>query len=94
MRIVYTGDPIEIERGEGLSRLSTSIYGVHFPMNAEVDVSHLHPVQQQKLLRNSHFRPADVPASPVAFVAPALEASAPDAPRPGKASAKRAMAEE
>jgi hypothetical protein len=62
MKVIFTGDPAELEAGAGLSRLSTSIYGVTFPMGAEVDVSHLSDVQKRKLLNNPHFRPAGVDA--------------------------------
>lgn len=64
MKVIFTGDPIELERGEGLSRLSTQVYGVNFPMSAEVDVSHLSDVQKRKLLNNPHFRAAGVDALP------------------------------
>lgn len=62
MRVIYRGDPAELERGESLSRMSTTIYGVTFPMSAEVDVSHLPQKLQQKLLNNPHFTPAGVDA--------------------------------
>lgn len=70
MKLIFAGDPVELERGEGLSRMSTSIYGVHFPMSVEVDVSHLSDKQKQKLLNNPHFRAAGVDAIPMPLVIP------------------------
>ena len=75
MRVIFFGDPIELERGEGLSRLSTTLYGVTFPMSAEVDVSHLSEVQKRKLLNNPHFRPAGVEAGPQRLIIPAAATS-------------------
>lgn len=84
MKVIFTGDPLELERGESLSRLSTTMYGVHFPMSAEVDVSHLDKKLQQKLLNNSHFRVAGVDAEtqrtliiPAGAVVAPLQAEAP-----------------
>lgn len=78
MKVIFTGDPIELERGEGLSRLSTTLYGVNFPMSAEVDVSHLLDVQKRKLLNNSHFRVVGVDAeTPRPLIIPAGVAAAP-----------------
>lgn len=78
MKLIFTGDPTELERGEGLSRLSTTVYGVTFPMSAEVDVTHLPEKLQQKLLNNPHFRAAgvDAPAAP-RLILPAMPAAAP-----------------
>lgn len=78
MKVIFTGDPLELERGESLSRLSTTMYGVHFPMSAEVDVSHLLDVQKRKLLNNSHFRVVGVDAeTPRTLIIPAGVAVAP-----------------
>jgi len=78
MRVIFTGDPLELERGESLSRLSTTMYGVTFPMSAEVDVSHLHETQKRKLLNHSHFRVVGVDAeAPRTLVIPAGVAVAP-----------------
>lgn len=78
MKVIFTGDPLELERGEGLSRLSTTIYGVTFPMGAEVDVTHLSETQKRKLLNNSHFRVAGVDAEqPRPLVIPAGAVVAP-----------------
>lgn len=71
MKVIFTGDPIELERGEGLSRLSTQLFGKTFPMSAEVDVSDLSETQKRKLLNNPHFRAVGVDALPVALVLPA-----------------------
>lgn len=89
MKVVFTGDPVELERGEGLSRLSTTLFGVTFPMSQEVDVSHLPDKQKQKLLNNQHFRAAGVDAvAPPPLVMPSaglvIEPPAP------KATAKKA----
>lgn len=104
MKVIFTGDPIELERGEGLSRLSTTIYGKIFPMNAEVDVSDLSQKQQQKLLNNAHFRLAGVdgPAVPLILPVAAVQAQpepvaqadefAPPAPAKSASGAKRKSA--
>lgn len=70
MKVIFTGDPLELERGESLSRLSTTMYGKTFPMGAEVDVSDLPQKLQQKLLNNAHFRAAGLDAPPVPLVVP------------------------
>jgi hypothetical protein len=62
MRVIFTGDPAELERNEGLSRLHTEMFGVRFPMSAEVDISHLPEGAQKKILGNPHFRAAGVDA--------------------------------
>jgi len=78
MKVIFTGDPLELERGESLSRLSTTMYGVTFPMSAEVDVSHLSDVQKRKLLNNSHFRVVGVDAeTPRTLIIPAGAVVAP-----------------
>lgn len=97
MRVIFIGDPIEMERGEGLSRLSTSIYGATFPMSAEVDVSHLSEAQKRKLLNNSHFRAAgvDAPAVPMVLpvsAAPAVAEEGEDEVAEAEAHAQRAAA--
>ena len=71
MRVIFTGDPTELEAGEGLSRVSTTQFGKVFPMSAEVDVSDLPEAQQRKLLNNPHFRVAGVEAPPVNLILPA-----------------------
>ncbi len=70
MRVIFTGDPTEIERAEGLSRVSTELYGVKFPMSVEVDVSHLSPVLKNKLMHNPHFRVAGIDAPAVPLILP------------------------
>jgi hypothetical protein len=74
MKVIFTGDPIELERAEGLSRLSTQMFGMNFPMSAEVDVSHLSDKQKLKLANHSHFRVAgiDAPAAPLVLPVSAL----------------------
>lgn len=86
MRVIFIGDPAEIARGEGLSRLSTTLYGVTFPMSAEVDVSHLTDKQKHKLLNNGHFRAAGLDAPPVPLIVPV---SAPEPAPAHAAPAKR-----
>lgn len=78
MRVIFTGDPVELEgmaNGHGLSRTSTTIYGVTFPMGAEVDVSQLPQKLQMKLANNPHFRLAgiDAPAAPLLVPMSALK---------------------
>lgn len=85
MKIIFTGDPIELANGQGLSRLTTQMYGVTFPMGAEVDVSHLSETQKKKLLNNSHFRPAGVDAPPAALILPVSMQAAPAAADDGDA---------
>lgn len=75
MKLIYAGDPQELEQGTGLSRLSTTVYGVLFPMGAEVDVSRLPEKQQLKLLNNPHFRAAGVDGPAVPLVLPAYAAA-------------------
>lgn len=87
MKVIFIGDPLELERGESLSRLSTTMYGVTFPMQAEVDVSHLSDVQKRKLLNNSHFRAAGVDAPPVPLIIPVSAQAAALAADPTEASA-------
>lgn len=103
MKVIFTGDPLELERGESLSRLSTTMYGKVFPMSAEVDISDLSDVQKRKLMNNSHFRVVGVDAAPeVSLILPvstqAATQAAPsqpaesetteEAPRPAKRSSK------
>lgn len=78
MKVIFVGDPLELERGESLSRLSTTMYGVTFPMQAEVDVTHLSDQQKRKLLNNSHFRVAGVDGeTPRTLIVPAGAVVAP-----------------
>lgn len=87
MRVIFTGDPDELERGVGLSRLSTTQFGKVFPMSAEVDVSDLPESQQRKLANNRHFRVAGVEGPPVKLVVP-VAAPAAEAVRPARGKAK------
>lgn len=78
MKVIFTGDPIELQRNEGLSRMSTTLFGVDFPMGAERDVSHLSEQQKRKLLNNPHFRAAGVDAeAPRTLIIPAGAVVAP-----------------
>lgn len=67
MRVIFKGDPTELERGEGLSCVKTTLFGVTFPMSAEVDISHLPEGAQKKIIGNPHFAVAgvDAPAAPL-----------------------------
>lgn len=76
MRVIFTGDPQELEMGAGLSRLSTTMFGKVFPMSAEVDVSDLSAEQIKKLLGNPHFREAGADGSRVPLILPASAVAA------------------
>lgn len=89
MHVIFRGDPLELARGEGLSRTSLPLWGLTFPMGVAVDVSSLSLEQQAKLSRNSHFEVVS-DAAPAAEAAPAPMADAP-APEP-EASAPSAPA--
>jgi len=79
MKVVFTGDPQELEVGAGLSRLSTAMFGKIFPMGAEVDVSDLNQDQVRKLLGNPHFKEASVASAVRApLILPASVAQAAD----------------
>lgn len=84
MLVIFRGDPAELARGEGLSRLSLDLWGVHFPMNATVDVAHLTIAQQQKLARNPHFEVVESDATG----AGAADSPPPPAPMPKPRAAK------
>jgi len=81
MKVIFTGDPIELARNESLSRMTTTLFGVDFPMGAERDVSHLSDQQKRKLLTNPHFRAAgvDAPAAPLIIPASAVAPAAAEA---------------
>jgi len=80
MKVVFTGDPVELEAGEGLSRVSTSMFGKFFPMGVEVDVSDLSQDQVRKLLGNPHFKEASVAnAVRAPLIVPASAVTAADA---------------
>lgn len=91
MKVIFSGDPLELERGEDLSRLSTTIFGKKFPMGVEVDVSDLPEKQQRKLLNNSHFRAVGLDAPPVPLVVPVSALTA--KPDPVLAQAETAQEE-
>ncbi len=76
MKVIFTGDPVELEMDRGLSRTSTHLFGKTFPMGAEVDVSDLSQDQLRKLLGNPHFRDASVGGARVQFIVPASVAQA------------------
>lgn len=67
MQVIFRGDPIELARGEGLSRMSLDLWGAHFPMGQPVDVSHLSDGFKARLRNNAHFEvvaeatPAPIP---------------------------------
>ena len=62
MLVIFKGDPIELERGSGLSRTSITIEGVTFYLNQAADASALSDRAKQKLRNNHHFEVLDVPA--------------------------------
>lgn len=79
MKVIFTGDPQELEAGAGLSRLSTQMFGKTFPMGAEVDVSDLSHDQLRKLLGNPHFKDSsEVGAMRAPLILPASVAPAAD----------------
>lgn len=74
MLVIFKGDPIELERGSGLSRTSITIEGVTFYLNQAVDASALSDRVKQKLRNNHHFEVMSAAAPPAS--APAAEAPA------------------
>lgn len=84
MLVIFKGDPIELERGSGLSRTSITIEGVTFYLNQAVDASALSDRAKQKLRNNHHFEVLDVPAQPASF--------APDVADNHQAGAQKARA--
>lgn len=94
MKVIFTGDPTELARNESLSRMSTTLFGVEFPMGAERDVTHLSEAQKRKLLNNSHFRVAgvDAPAVPLIVPVSAAVAHAAEADAGGDAEEEAAAA--
>lgn len=79
MKVIFTGDPQELEAWAGLSRLSTQMFGKNFPMGAEVDVSDLNQDQLRKLLGNPHFKDSsEAGAVRAPLILPASVASAAD----------------
>lgn len=55
MKLIFRGDPIELERGGALSRQSITLDGVTFVMNEARDASALSPKILAKLRGNAHF---------------------------------------
>jgi hypothetical protein len=55
MKLIFRGDPIELERGGALSRQSITLEGVTFVMNEARDASALSPRLVAKLRSNAHF---------------------------------------
>lgn len=55
MQVIFRGDPIELERGGGLSRTSITLEGVTFKLGVPTDASGLSPKLQGKLSTNNHF---------------------------------------
>ncbi len=55
MKLIFRGDPIELERGGALSRQSITLEGVTFVMNEARDASALSPKLLAKLRGNAHF---------------------------------------
>lgn len=90
MQVVFRGDPVELERGDSLSRVSLDLWGKHFPMNQAVDVSDLSVAQQQKLSRNPHFEVLETYAFEGVAGGAAVEVTLPPAPT---AKGRKARAE-
>lgn len=81
MKIIFRGDPIELERGGALSRQSITLEGVQFNMGVPTDASGLSAKLLAKLENNPHFE--IVAEAGVAAVAEAVGAeSAPAAEEP------------
>jgi hypothetical protein len=81
MQVIFRGDPIELERGGGLSRTSITLEGVTFKLGVPTDASGLSPKLQGKLSTNNHFEvvaedDASVVAPAAALAADPTEASA------------------
>ena len=75
MQVIFRGDPIELERGGGLSRTSITLEGVTFKLGVPTEASGLSPKLQGKLRTNNHFEvvaedDGAVVVSPVAAEAP------------------------
>lgn len=74
MKLIFRGDPIELERGGALSRQSITLEGVTFVMNEARDASALSPKLLAKLRGNAHFEIVAEEVSPAAGI---VEAPAP-----------------
>lgn len=83
MKLIFRGDPLELERGGSLSRQSITIEGVMFPLNQPVDASGLSDRTRAKLAANSHFEVVSE------VEAPAAEAKA-EEPAARKSTTKKA----
>lgn len=81
MFLKFIGDPLELERGGGLSRQSITLEGVTFRMGVAEDASSLSPRLQAKLRTNAHFE--------VVEESPAVEVEEP-APKPAPKAGKGA----
>lgn len=55
MKLIFRGDPIELQRGGALSRQSITLEGVTFVMNEARGASALSPKLLAKLRGNAHF---------------------------------------
>lgn len=75
MQVIFRGDPIELERGGGLSRTSITLEGVTFKLGVPTDASGLSPKLQGKLSTNNHF---EVVAEDDASVVAPAAAGAPE----------------
>ncbi len=83
MQLIFRGDPIERERGAGLSRTSITLEGVTFHMDVPTDASTLSPKLYSKLRGNHHFEVVSegvgAPAAPLVIPASAAAPVAADA---------------
>jgi hypothetical protein len=96
MKLIFRGDPIELERGGALSRQSITLEGVTFVMNEARDASAISPRLLAKLRGNAHFEivaeddfaaaPAETPSAEIAAAVDDQEAAE------AAAHAKRAAA--
>lgn len=99
MKATFIGHPSDRRDANG----SVTFYGVTFPLNEPVDISHLAPKHQDKLRGNGHFRVTDEdapeapkparpvpvePEPPVLHPAMTAEAEAKRAARAAKKAAK------
>lgn len=68
MKLIFRGDPNELQSGGALSRQSLTLEGVFFPMNVAVDASSLSERLKAKLKNNGHFEVVEdaAPAAPAA----------------------------
>ena len=92
MQVIFRGDPIELERGGGLSRQAITLEGVTFALNVATDASGLSAKLQAT---NNHFEIVaedDVAAPAVPPVVDAADEGDPEEAQAAAAHAERAAA--